>query len=131
VHDFNGGTLQSGLFWTVQVPTRTFRLHGKRASLHVENLPVIDSFVIGGPGGVAASVDIDIRWEATESPMPRGSGAAVPADSPAAFTGLFAQARAAGVISGSEVGFSFTSERGLSSDGVFAEIGTERNGALL
>jgi hypothetical protein len=79
----------------------------------------------------AATVDIDIRWEATESPVPRGSGAAVPPESPAAFTGLFAQARAVGVVSGTELGFTFTSERNLTSDGVFAEIGTQKNGALL
>jgi hypothetical protein len=55
----------------------------------------------------------------------------VPATDPAAFLGMFAPARSTGQFSGAELGFSFVSKRGASSDLGYAQIGTERNGVFL
>ena len=50
---------------------------------------------------------------------------------PAAFTATLAPARADATFAGEELGFSFTSDPGASSDRGFAEFGRERNGAFL
>lgn len=90
VHDFNGGRLASGLFWTVPVAGEALRVSrdGRRAVL-------------------------------------RGA----PTD-PAAFAGDFAAARSTGWFSGSELGFAFRSGE-AGTDRGFAQLGRERNGALL
>jgi hypothetical protein len=131
VHDFNPGILSSGLFWVVQLPRDAFTVShdGRRATLEAEDVCVLDSFQFLGPSSVAASVSFKVRWQATGPPERRGSGTAVPATDPAAFLGRFAAARATGVFSGSEVGFSFTG-RGDTVD-TFAELGPERNGVFL
>jgi hypothetical protein len=131
VHDFNPGILSSGLFWVVQLPRDAFTVShdGRRATLEAEDVCVLDSFQFLGPNSVAASVSFKVRWQATGPPERRGSGTAVPATDPAAFLGRFAAARATGVFSGSEVGFSFAG-RG-DTDDTFAELGPERNGVFL
>src|SRR5437870_10309520 len=53
---------------------------------------------------------------ATGPPEQLGSGNAVPATDPASFLGTFAPARSTGQFSGAELGFSFSSKRGASSD---------------
>ena len=55
----------------------------------------------------------------------------MPATDRAAFLGTFAPARSTGQFSGAQLGFSFESKRGASSDLGYAEIGTERNGVFL
>ena len=44
MHDFNGGILPSGLFWTLDVGKTAvdFKIGDRRAVLHVKNLPVYD-----------------------------------------------------------------------------------------
>lgn len=72
-----------------------------------------------------------IEWHAVENQVSLGSGNAVPPTDPAAFLGNFAKARSTAQISGRELGFSFKSNPGVSSDLGYAEIGTERNGVFL
>jgi hypothetical protein len=133
VHDFNGGILASGLFWTL--PLHDDALHissdGRRAVLDVEGLQVIDSFQFGGGGGTAATVDIHIEWRATGDAVARGSGSAVASTDQAAFLGRFAVADSTAVFSGSELGFSFSSDPGVSTERGFAEMGRERNGGFV
>jgi hypothetical protein len=128
-----GGILPSGLFWTVQVENEAFRISrdGRRAKLRAEDAPVIDSFTFGGRDVIPAAVSLRVRWDATESPVPRGSGGAVAPTAPAAFLGRFARARSTGVFSGTELGFSFRSDGRVSTDRGFAELGRERNGVFL
>ena len=104
--------------------------NGRHATVHVEDLPVVESFQIFGPSNVPASVSFRIRWEATGPAMNLGSGKTVPATDPAAFLGRFAPARAEATISGIELGFAFRSDS-ASSDRGFAELGRERNGVFL
>ena len=104
---------------------------GMRAILQAKDLPVIDTFQFAGPIHVPSTVSFRIVWEATGPQEQLGSGNAVPATDPAAFLGMFAPARSTGQFSGAQLGFSFESNRGVSSDLGYAQIGTERNGVFL
>jgi hypothetical protein len=133
VHDFNGGILQSGLFWTVELPDAAFQMSrdGRRAMLAAKDVPVIDSFQYAGTFLAPSTVSFEVKWQATGPPEELGSGNAVPPDDPAAFLGTFAPARSTGRFSGAQLGFSFVSKPGANSDRGYAEIGRERNGVFL
>jgi len=133
VHDNNGGILASGLFWTLPVDDHelTFSRDGRYATLDVKRIEVIDSFTFGGPTGTPATVSLRVRWTATGRTVERGRGDTAPATDPAAFRGQFAVAHSTAAISGSEFGFAFRTNPGVSTDGTFAEIGRERNGTFL
>jgi hypothetical protein len=132
VHDFNGGRLASGLFWTVPVPGDALRVSrdGRRAVLRAQDVPVLDSFTFGGANQTPATVSFRVEWRATEPAQPRGKGNAVAPTDPSAFLGELAVASSTGRFSGSEFGFAFRSEE-ASTDRGFAQLGRERNGALL
>ena len=104
---------------------------GRRALLAAKDVPVIDTFQFAGPFLVPATVSFEVKWEATGPPKKLGSGKAVRPKDPAAFRGTFAPARSTGRFSGAELGFSFVSKPGASSERGYAEIGTERNGVFL
>jgi hypothetical protein len=72
-----------------------------------------------------------IEWDAVEEPIKLGSGNTVLPDDPAAFLGNFARAKSTAHFSGRQLGFSFKSDPGVSTDGGYAEIGTERNGVFI
>jgi hypothetical protein len=133
VHDFNGGIQPSGLFWIVQLPDDAFRIsrNGRRATLQAEGLSVIDSFQFGGPVSVPATISLNVTWDATGDRVSRGKGSAVTPSDPAAFLARFASARSTASFTGSELGFSFRSNPGVSTDRGYAELGTERNGSFL
>jgi hypothetical protein len=115
--------------WIVQVPDNALTVHGSTARLHVENATVIDDFQFFAPGGVSATVSFDMTWTAQGSVMHFRPQSTDPTD-PTNFAGEFRMATAIGSFSGSEAGFTFSNAAG-SSDGVFAEMGTERNGFFL
>ena len=122
------------MFWTVEVARHevSFSENGRRATIKVKDLAVIDTFQFFGPSDTPALLDINVEWEATGPPEELGSGNMVPATDPAAFLGTFAPARSTGQFSGAELGFSFASKRGASTDPLgYAQIGTERNGVFL
>jgi hypothetical protein len=75
---------------------------------------------------VPATVSIHMKWTARGDVHEHEPGASGPTD-PAHFD--FRLAVATGTFSGSELGFSFTGS--ASSEGVFAEMGHERNGLFL
>jgi hypothetical protein len=133
VHDNNGGILASGLFWTLPVDDDELRFSpdGRYAALDVERIEVIDSFTFGGPTGTPATVSLRLRWAATGRTVARGKGGKVPSTDPAAFRGRLAVARSTAVISGSEFGFSFTSNGAATTERTFAEVGRERNGTFI
>lgn len=109
--------------------------NGRRARLHAEDVPLVESYTLfGSPSPLGtisnpATVRLDIEWRATGPAVPRGAGTGGSAAE--AFLGEFAPARAVGRCSGSELGFRFKSNGTASSDGAYAEIGTERNGSFL
>ena len=133
MHDYNGGIPPSGLFWTVELPQGAFsvsRRH-KHAKLHLRDFPLIDTFTFLGPSDTPAVLSMLIEWDALEEPVALGAGTTVPPTDPAAFLGSFAKARSTAHIAGRQLGFSFHSDPGASSDTGYAEIGTERNGVFL
>jgi hypothetical protein len=103
----------------------------RRAVLRLRDLPLIDTFTFFGPSDTPAVLTMTITWEALEDPVALGSGATVPPDDPAAFLGHFARARSTAHYAGRQLGFSFRSDPGVSSDDGYAELGTERNGVFL
>ena len=129
LHDFNGGIAPSGLFWTVPIPADALQIDAKGAHLHLENERVVDSFQILGPNSVPGTVSLDVTWVAKGSPVRYTPGSSAPAD-PSNFAAEFRPAIATGSFSGSEEGFRFSAS-GASSEGIFAELGTERNGWFL
>lgn len=134
VHDFNGGILASGLLWTLPVEELRFSHDGREAVLAVDNQGVIDSFAFGNPAfleGTPGVVSLRVKWRATQPPKDRGKDKTVGPDDPAAFLGRFAVAESTAEITGSEFGFSFRSDPGVSTARTFAEIGRERNGSFL
>jgi hypothetical protein len=131
VHDINGGTLASGLFWTLALDDDALRVShdGRRAVLDVEGLQAIESYRFFGPDNTPAALSFHIEWQATDRFVDRGKGATVAATDPAAFLGRFAVARSSAEFDVSELGFSFESS-GDTKQG-FAELGRERNGVFL
>jgi hypothetical protein len=132
VHDFHGGILASGLFWTVPAHDRNLRVSrdGRRAVLEMRDVPVLDSFQFFGPNQIAASVSFRIEWRATGPFMAHGRGTAVPATDRAAFAGDIALAESTISSVGEEWGFSFRSDR-ATTDGGHAQLGRTRNGVFL
>jgi hypothetical protein len=134
VHDFTGGILPSGLFWTLDISKSAvdFKIDNSRAILHVKNLPVIDTFQFFGPSDTPGLVDFRVEWEATGPAISQGMGGAVPATDPRAFLGDIAPAVSTGSFSGEEIGFEFESNgRASTFPRGYAQIGTERNGVFL
>jgi hypothetical protein len=134
VHDFNGGILTSGLFWTLPLgPRDVFHVSadGTRARLRVHQMPVIDTFSFGAPGGTPATVGLALEWRATAPAVPRGRGEAVGPNDPAAFRGRIAPALATGWCQGAEFGFRAQSDPGASTARGYALVGHERNGSAL
>jgi hypothetical protein len=133
VHDFNADIADSGLFWTIQIPddALTVSANMKTATLHMEDVSLIDSFVFLGENSVPATVSFDITWTGVGARHHFKPGSDDPTD-PTNFDGKFRFGVATGTFSGSNSdGFSFTSDPGASSEGVFAEIGTESNGSFI
>ena len=133
MHDYNGGIPPSGLFWTVELPPEAFWVSArqKRARLRLRNFPLIETFTFLGPHDTQAVLSMTIEWEALEDRVALGSGKSVPLEDPAAFRGRFARARSIAHFSGRQLGFSFESNPGVSTDEGYAEIGRERNGIFL
>jgi hypothetical protein len=121
------------LFWTVELPHDAFSVkpREKRARLQIRDLALIDTFQFLGSSDTPVVLSMEIEWKALEDPVNLGSGNTVPPTDPAAFLGSFARARSTAQFSGRELGFSFRSDPGVSSDLGYAEIGTERNGVFL
>jgi hypothetical protein len=132
VHDFNGGILASGLFWTVPASERNLALsrHADRAVLEMRDVAVIDSFQFFGPSQTTASVSFRIEWRAGGPFVARGKGATVPPTDPGAFLGSIAPARSTISATGEEWGFSFGAERAATDRG-WAQLGRVRNGVFL
>jgi hypothetical protein len=121
------------LFWVVELQADNIHISndGRRASMHAEDVPVIDTFQFGGSNNVPAKVSFTTEWEAIGRPELLGKGTKVAPTDPASFLGEFAPAFAKGSFSGRELAFSFTSDPGASSKGGYAEVGRERNGVFL
>jgi hypothetical protein len=132
VHDFNGGILASGLFWTVPAGGDALRVSRDRrhAVLNLRDVAVVDSFQFFGPNQVSALLSLRVEWRASAPSAKRGSGTAVPASDPAAFLGEIAPARSAGTFIGEEWDFILDRANGATDRG-YAQMGHSRNGVFL
>ena len=104
-------------------------MNGRRATLEVEGLPVLDTFQFFGPNDTPALVDFRVAWFAIRPAVERGEGDTVPPDDPRAWLGEIEQAESIGTFSGEEIGFTFEAE-GSTARG-WGQLGTERNGVFL
>jgi hypothetical protein len=133
VHDINGGVLASGLFWTLPLDDDALHVSHdrRRAVLDVEDIQVIENYVLFGPNSTPATLSFHIEWQAIGPFVDRGKDATVAPSDPAAFLARFALARSTAQFEVSEFGFSFRSDPGANTDRGFAEMGRERNGSFL
>lgn len=116
----------------MSIPRNAFKVYkgGRMARLRVRDLPMPDTFLFANNVSVAGQIDVDVKWQATSAPVPRGNGNGVSPDDPSAFLGELAEARCKGRAGGAETGFSFRTGE-LTADGFFAELGRETNGVFL
>lgn len=130
IHDFTGGILPSGLFWTVPLPDDSVSVSpdGKRLDVDVRDVAVIDTT---RDGDVPAVVSFQMTWKGRGKARTLGQGTAVDPTDPAAFLGRFFRARARGTFSGAAGDFTFQSSLKKRARSVWAELGTQQNGALL
>jgi len=130
VHDFTGGILPSGLVWTIPLPDEAVvtSLDGRRLDVDVHDVAVIDTTA---NGDIPAVVSFQITWKAKGKARDFGLGNTVPPTDPAAFLGRLFRAQTRGTFSGSAGGFTFQSGPKRKSRALFAELGTEHNGALI
>lgn len=105
--------------------------NGRKALLQARDVPLIDTFQVFGPSDTPATASFKVIWEAIGPEMELGAGTAVDPTDPAAFLGRFREARATGIFSGFELGFSFESNGRATTEDTFAMLGTERNGSFL
>ena len=126
------GIMPNGLFWTMQIPRDSFVTSGggQEARVVLRNLPLVETFQVFGPLAIPGQVDMDVRWQATGDFVERGEGKEADPESPAAFSGNFAEADCTGWVSGIETGFSFETGK-LTATDFFAQMGLERNGSFL
>jgi hypothetical protein len=128
LHDFNGGIQPSGLFWIVQVPDDALEIEDQTATLNIERASVLDDFQFFAPASVPATVSYRITWTATGPTQHFQPQSSDPTD-PTNFAADFRPATATITFSASELGFSVTGTG--TSEGIFAEMGRERNGLFL
>jgi hypothetical protein len=107
-----------------------FSMNGRRAVLHVRNLPVIDTFQFFGSSDTPALVEFRAEWRATGPAVQVGMGDGVPPTDPRAFLGEIARAESIIAFAAEEIGFE-SGGRGTTSPDGYAQIGTERNGVFL
>lgn len=124
------GIQQNGLFWTTQIASNEFWSGRRRSGLRLRDQALVETFEFGGANAVPALASMDLKWERTSEEQARGSGASADPTAPDAFEGSFADAVCTGSVSAERLGFSFESSN-LTSEGFYASVGTERNGAWL
>ena len=90
---------------------------------------MVDNFTFLGPGDLHAHVSLDVTWHASGDKRRLTPHSSDPAD-PMNFEARFRFATATGTFAATEHGFSIRHARG-SSQGLFAEMGREKNGSFL
>ena len=62
------------MFWVVELAEDEVQIsnEGRRASMHAEDVPVIDSFQFGGLKMVPAKVSFSVEWQAKGPAKPLG-----------------------------------------------------------
>lgn len=118
----------SGLFWIAQVPDSALVVEGDTVRLRVREIPVVDSTFFLGPGNTFATASFDLTWTAS-GPVEHFRPLSSDPKDPTNFAGEFRSAVVAGSFTVFEGDVTFTGT--VSSEGIFAEMGRERNGSFL
>lgn len=118
----------SGLFWIAQVPDNALVVDGDTARLRVREIPVVDNTFFLGPGNTFATASFDLTWTAS-GPVEHFRPLSSDPKDPTNFAGEFRAAVVAGSFTVFEGDVTFTGT--ASSEGIFAEMGRERNGSFL
>ena len=130
IHDFNPGIAQSGLFWTTVVDRSAVSvgLGAGTAVFEARNLPQKDFFDIqnailgNGASPRQGHVSFRVEWSCSNP---------VPLDVPSQhYRGMVQDGTARMEWSGRSGDFDFQSGPLASSESVFAQIGSERNGSF-
>ena len=127
MHDFNPGIRPSGLFWIVQVPDDALQIKGNNVTVRLKDVAVSDNFFFLGPGNVASTVSFEITYTRSGAPRQVRPVSSDPT-SPFSWAGEMWMATAVGSFTASYSGGGFSAQGNLDSTGLFAEVGTERNG---
>lgn len=116
----------------MQLPRHSFHIegNGKAARLRIQNLPMPDTFFFANNVSVAGEISVNVKWEATSSPVRRGHGLDATDPFFDKFIGDFSDARCHGHARGAETGFKFRTDR-MTAEGFYASLGYERNGKYL
>ncbi len=132
MHDYNPGILLNGLFWTMALPADSFYVSndGNEASLHLDALPMPNTFQYSNNVSVSGVIGCDVHWNAVGNRVRRGFGRTVPADHPGAFQGRFSEATCTGTAHAAHTGFSFESDV-MDATGFWAQMGLQRNGEFI
>jgi hypothetical protein len=133
LHDYNSDIAASGLFWTVRVPNDAVQISSHAATIHIEELPVIDAFTFLGSVEVPATASYDIRWEATGPVRHLDPGSDDPTD-PTNLSGIFRDVTATGTFSATSIthpGGGPFSIHGAVGVAIWGELGNERNGRFV
>jgi hypothetical protein len=117
------------LFWIIPAPDDALFVSNGTARLHLTEAGTIDNTFFFGPGTDYASATFDITWTPMGEVQHFRPGSSDPTD-PSNFAGEIRFATATGSFTVLQNGVTFTINS-ASSAGVFAEMGTERNGSFL
>ena len=117
------------MFWTIPVPDYALFVSNGTARLHLTEEGTIDNLFFGGPGIDYASATFDITWTPMGAVQHLRPGSSDPTD-PSSFAAEIRFATATGSFTVLQNGVTYTITN-ASSAGVFAEMGTERNGSFL
>jgi hypothetical protein len=130
VHDFDPGIAPSGLFWTIRIPNGRVHvdLDKATASMVIGNADILDYFNIpnalfGPQPPLPANVSFELRWSGVLKRVHTR-------DETNHFVGDYIEDTATLRWSAKEEGFHFVSDPAKTSNSVFAEIGSERNGVF-
>ena len=100
---------------------------GETVRIRLKDVAVTDNFLFMGPGNVPSSVSFEITYTRSGAPRHVRPISSDPL-SPFNWAGEMWMATASGSFTASYNDGSFSTQGNLSSAGLFAEMGTERNG---
>jgi hypothetical protein len=111
----------------VQVPEDALQIKGETVTIRLKDVAVMDNFFFLGPGNVPSSVSFEITYKRLGAPRQVRPISSDPL-SPFNWAGQMWMATASGNFSVSYQNGGFSAHGNISSTGMFAEMGTERNG---
>ena len=129
IHDFNPGTTESGLFWTIAVPENTIDVNfaAGTASFKVTDLDIEDYHDVVNAINDGPSVDASVSWDINWSEV---LGRTKIRDVSNQFGGEFIQCVAQTEWSGETDTATFVSDPAATSINEFSLLARERNGSF-